>query len=50
MPPKLWQEPFKNEGDAVKDLAALAALAAYRRLAPQTWAGLVMKDSPEAMG
>lgn len=41
--------PFANEPQAVQDLAAIAALAAHRRLAPEEWARLVMTRSRMAL-
>jgi hypothetical protein len=38
-----WRPPFQDEPQAVQDLAAVAALWAYRRLFPNAWDGLVMQ-------
>lgn len=40
-----WQPPFRNEEQEVQDLAAVAALAAFHRLAPDAWDSLVMRRS-----
>ena len=40
-----WRPPFEDSDQAVQDLAAVAALAAYRRLAADDWDGLVMRRS-----
>jgi hypothetical protein len=45
-PAKTWREPFAGEPQMVKDLAALAALAAYRRLVTtEEWDRIVMARS-----
>lgn len=42
---KAWQPPFNTESQPIQDLAAIAALAAYRQIAPDDWDGLVMSRS-----
>jgi len=37
-----WRPPFEGEQQDVQDLGAMAALAAYRRLAPDDWDDLIM--------
>lgn len=40
-----WRPPFAEAAAAVQDLAALAALAVYRRLEPEQWDRLVMPQA-----
>ncbi len=40
-----WQPPFRDQVQAVQDLAGVAALAAFQRLAPDAWDTLVMRRS-----
>ena len=44
-PVEPWRPPFEDAPQAVKDLGAMAALMAYRRLSPSDWKDLVMKRS-----
>ena len=47
-PSEPWRLPFEGQPQAVQDLAALAALAAYHRLAPNEWDALVMRRARRA--
>jgi hypothetical protein len=38
-----WRTPFADDPQEVRDLGVIAALAAYRRLAPEEWDDLVMQ-------
>lgn len=40
-----WRPPFEGQPQVVQDLAIVAALAAYRRLAPNDWDHLIMRRS-----
>ncbi len=43
-----WRIPYEGQPQAVQDLAAMAALAAYHRLAPNEWESLVMRRARRA--
>lgn len=47
---QVWVMPFRDESQAVQDLGAVAALAAYRRLYPNNWESLVMPSRPRRLG
>ncbi len=47
-PPQRWEMPFIEEAQVVQDLAAMAALMAYRRLDPENWEKIVMRRARRA--